>query len=233
MKVQSAKGELAPDLLRSLLRGMLIPPCCRFQYFKAGRQLLDITDCRDLTSLQAICFMVLFLQSSAKLSTCYSYVGIALRAALRLGLHRSVTANFNPIERELRKRVFWVIRKMDVYVSTLLGLPQMLNDEDIDQEYPLDVDDEFITAEGILPMPPGRTSRMAGPNAHTRLVDIIVKVVKYIYPVKNAKHRSKDDQTYMVSHSKIREIERDLQAWMEALPPALRPGEEAPPELER
>ncbi|KAJ9192023.1 transcriptional regulator family: Fungal Specific TF [Paecilomyces variotii] len=204
-----------------------------FQYWKAGRQLIDITDCRDLTSLQAICFMVLFLQSSAKLSTCYSYVGIALRAALRLGLHRSVTANFNPIERELRKRIFWVIRKMDVYVSTLLGLPQMLSDQDIDQEYPLSVDDEFITADAILPMPPGRVSLMEGANAHSRLVNIIVKVVKYIYPVKNAKHRSKNDQTYMVSHSKIREIERDLQAWMEELPSALRPGEEAGPELER
>lgn len=204
-----------------------------FQYFRACRQLLDITDCRDLTSIQAICFMILFLQSSAKLSTCYSYVGIALRAALRLGLHRSVAANFNPVERELRKRIFWVVRKMDVYVSTLLGLPQMVSPEDIDQEYPLEIDDEFINAAGILPMPSDRTSLMAGANAHTRLVDIIVKVVKYIYPVKPTKHQTKSGHTYMVSHSKIREIERDLQAWMEALPSTLRPGDEVPPELER
>lgn len=230
MRVLLVKGKSSCHLHR---RATVDINSGRFQYWKAGRQLIDITDCRDLTSLQAICFMVLFLQSSAKLSTCYSYVGIALRAALRLGLHRSVTANFNPIERELRKRIFWVIRKMDVYVCTLLGLPQMLSDEDIDQEYPLSIDDEFITADGILPMPPGRVSLMAGANAHTRLVGIIVKVVKYIYPVKNAKHRSKNDQTYMVSHSKIREIERDLQVWMEELPSALRPGEEAPPELER
>lgn len=205
----------------------------RFQFFKAGRQILEITDCRDLTSLQAICFMVLFLQSSAKLSTCYSYVGIALRSALRLGLHRTVTADFNPIERELRKRVFWVIRKMDVYVSTLLGLPQMLSDDDIDQEYPMSVDSEFITAEGITQMPTDHTPLMAGSNAHTRLCNVILKVVKYIYPVKNARYRSKSDQRYMVSHSKIREIERDLQTWMEELPPALRPGTEVSPQLER
>ncbi|KAL4897172.1 fungal-specific transcription factor domain-containing protein [Aspergillus ambiguus] len=205
-----------------------------FQFFKAGRQLLEITDCRDLTSLQAICFMVLFLQSSAKLSTCYSYVGIALRSALRLGLHRSaVSANFNPLEQELRKRVFWVVRKMDVYVSTLLGLPQMLSDDDIDQEYPLPIDGEFITAEGIRPPPKDYTALMAGANAHTRLSNIILKVVKYIYPVKNAQHRSKSDQRYVVSHSKIREIERDLQAWMEELPAALRPGTEVSPQLER
>ncbi|KAJ5215590.1 uncharacterized protein N7498_001997 [Penicillium cinerascens] len=204
-----------------------------FQFFKTGRQLLEVTDCRDLTSLQAICFMVLFLQSSAKLSTCYSYVGICLRSALRLGLHRTVTADFNPIERELRKRIFWVIRKMDVYVSTLLGLPQMLSEDDIDQEYPMEIDAEFITAEGIMQMPSDYTPLLAGCNAHSRLCNVILKVVKYIYPVKNVRSRSKSDQRYMVSHSKIREIERDLQTWMEELPPALCPGTEVSPQLER
>ncbi|KAK2757097.1 hypothetical protein FQN54_005066 [Arachnomyces sp. PD_36] len=203
------------------------------QYFKAGRQLLDVTDCRDLTSLQALCFMILFLQSSAKLSTCYSYVGIALRAALRLGLHRSVTANFNPLEIEMRKRMFWVVRKMDIYVSTLLGLPQLLSEDDIDQEFPLAIDDECVGPGGISPMPPGSTSLMAGANAHGELLNILVKVVKYIYPVKHVKLGPNSDHTYVVSHSKIREIERDLQTWMEALPSALKPGEESTPEVER
>ena len=177
--------------------------------------------------------MILFLQSASKLSTCYSYIGIAQRAALRLGLHRSVTANFNPIETELRKRLFWVIRSMDVYVGTLLGLPVMVSNDDIDQEYPLDIDDEYITSAGIFPMPSGRISVMTGANAHTRLVEIIVKVLKYIYPTRLSKHRKKGDNTYMVSHSKIREIERDLEAWMEDLPSVLQPGTEALPKFER
>lgn len=78
---------------------------------------MDVTDCRDLTSLQAIVFMIMFLQASAKLSTCYSHIGIALRSAVRMGLHRSVSVNFNPIDRETRKRLFWVIRNMDTYVG--------------------------------------------------------------------------------------------------------------------
>jgi hypothetical protein len=133
-----------------------------------------------------------------------------------------VTADFNPLERELRKRIFWVVRKMDIYVSTLLGLPQMLSDDDIDQEYPMEVDGDYITSEGITQPPSNYTPLMAGCNAHTRLSNIILKVVKYIYPVKNARYRSKSDQRYMVSHSKIRE-----------LPPALRPGTEVSPQLER
>jgi hypothetical protein len=59
---------------------------------------MDLTDCRDMISLQAIIFMIIFLQCSAKLSTCYSYVGIALRAALRMGLHRAFRDSFTPIE---------------------------------------------------------------------------------------------------------------------------------------
>lgn len=227
MKAPSAKGMLYEF---SKGRSLMLS---RVQYFKAGRHLLEITDCRDLLSLQAICFMVLFLQSSAKLSTCYSYLGIALRSSLRLGLHRSVTANFNPIERELRRRIFWAIRKMDVYVCTLLGLPHMLSDDDIDQEYPMSIDGEFITENGIRPTPEGRIHAMVGANEHTRLSVIVLKIVKYIYPFKTAQLRAGSDQRYVVSHSKIREIERDLQNWMEELPAALRPGTEVVPQIER
>lgn len=201
----------------------------RVQYFKLGRQMIDITDCRDLNSLQTVLVMILFLQSSARLSTCYSYIGVALRAALRLGLHRDFKANFNPIELETRRRVFWTVRKMDGYVGALLGLPQMLNEEDIDQEYPTEVDDEYITAEGILPMPEGKISMMAGVNAHTKLIVGLTKVVKYIYPIKASETRqnSKFNQSSLVSHARIREIEKELQDWMENLPMELRPSEDA------
>lgn len=175
--------------------------------------------------------MILFLQASANISTCYSYIGIALRASIRLGLHRSVSANFNPVELETRRRVFWVVRSMDVHVSTILGLPWMLSEDDIDQEPPSGIEDEYITSEGVLPVPPNTPSLMAGVNAHIRLGQILLKVTKYIYPVKAANLSS--GHTYMVSHSKIREIERDLQAWKEDLPEWFKPGGDAPPDVDR
>lgn len=166
--------------------------------------------------------MVLFLQSSAPLIACYPYIGIAQRASLRLGLHRKIQGNFNPIQRELRKRIFWAVYGMDVYVSTRLGLPIAIHGEDIDQEYPLEIDDVFITPAGIVPMPPSRVSAMIGVNAHTRLLDIIVQVVKHIYPVELAKLQGQPDNTYMISYSKIKEIETRLQEWMDGLPLALQ-----------
>lgn len=194
--------------------------------------MLDITDCRDLTTLQAIVFMILFLQSTAKLATCYSYVGIALRSCCRLGLHRNIKNEFNPVEQEERKRIFWLIRKMDVYVGVLLGLPQMLSAEDMDQQLPIEVDDDFITSEGILPMPPDQFPLMRACNAHTSLVDILQKVVKYIYPIKGFEG-AKAGERYSISHSRIREIEKDLQVWMDNLPMELRPSDDASCELAR
>jgi len=202
----------------------------RFKYFKASRSLMDIADCRDIRQLQAVLFMIMFLQSSAKLSTCYAYIGVALRSALRMGLHRSFPDDFDPIAAETRKRVFWVVRKMDTYVGALLGLPHTITDDDIDQEFPAEVDDEYITEEGILPMPEGRVSVMSAANAHTNLVTILTKIVHYVYPLKGSHSTmaGKTLKSYGVSYGKIMEIERDLQEWQDKLPPCLMPGGDAP-----
>ncbi|KAF2716785.1 fungal transcriptional regulatory protein [Polychaeton citri CBS 116435] len=194
-----------------------------FEFFRYARQLMDIADIRDLTSLQAVIFMILFLQSSAKMSQCYAYVGVALRSALRMGLHRAFDGNFDPIEAEMRKRIFWAVRKMDIYVGALLGLPQTLSDDDIDQEFPTEVDDEYVTKEGMRPMPANRVSLMTAFNAHTRLVAILQKIVRKIYPIKVQSQQGSPDKSYTVPFSAIREIESDLEDWKNSLPPILSP----------
>ncbi|PBP28638.1 hypothetical protein BUE80_DR000246 [Diplocarpon rosae] len=206
------------------------------KYFRAARNMMDITDCRDMTSLQAVIFMTLFLQSSSDLSTCYSYIGLALRAGLRMGLHRNLAGNFNPIERETRRRVFWVIWKLDTYVSALLGFPQMLSYDDIDQELPIEVDDESITKDGVLDMPSGDLSLVfAAGNAHTRLTSTLAKVIKYIYPTKGLEEflQGSAKSSYVISHAKIREIEQELAQWLDKLPMTLRPGGEGSPDVLR
>lgn len=115
--------------------------------------------------------------------------------------------------------------------GALLGLPIMLNDEDIDQELPIEVDDACITENAVIPMPSGKASIMAAFNAHVRLVRLLAKTVRYVYPLHTT--RSKSKSAFVVSHAKIREVEQDLQRWMEDLPMALKPGGDAPPEFIR
>jgi hypothetical protein len=150
-----------------------------------------------------------------------------------MGLHRSFNKNFPPIEAETRKRIFWAVRRLDTYVGAMLGLPRFLEDEDIDQEWPAEVDDENITETGILPMPEGKISVMAAFNAHTRIVQVLSKICKYVYPIKGKQSSRKDSVTYTVGYSKIRELEQDLSQWLDELPAALKPGGEAHPEIAR
>ncbi|KAI0118611.1 hypothetical protein GGR51DRAFT_554299 [Nemania sp. FL0031] len=209
-------------------------------YYSSARFLLqDITECRDLTSLQALLFMILFLQSISNLSTCYGFVGIALRSALRMGLHRHLPhIKLDPIESETRRRVFYICRQMDTYVSALLGFPLLLNDDDIDQLLPTAVDDQFITKEGITTPPPETPSYIEAFNAHVKLMDLLSKVVKNVYPLKRVDPKVVDGDesqyaSYMVSYARIKEMEEELQQWNEKLPFAWRPNPEGPVEVVR
>jgi hypothetical protein len=192
---------------------------------------MDIADIRDITQLQALVHMILFLQSSSKLSVCYAYIGVALRSALRLGLHRCFNESFGVIEAETRKRVFWVIQRMDTFVGALLGLPHSIEADQIDQELPASVDDEYITDTAILPTPENTYHNMTACNAHTTLMFILAKIVKHIYPVKSEGRKTQDgktDKSYSVSYTKIWEIEKELQEWQDSLPMQLKPGSDAP-----
>lgn len=179
----------------------------------------DITDCRDTISLQTVLFIIIFLQCSLRMSTCYIYIGIALKSAVHMGLHRRVTAKLNPIERETRSRIFWVLRKMDTYVSAVLGLPGSIADDIIDQEMPLEVNDGCILEDRILPQPYGHFAQMAATNAHIRLMGILQKITTYVYPSKGVEHRiSGRSKVYLVDYSKVYEIEIALQRWLNELP---------------
>lgn len=185
--------------------------------------------------------MILFLQSVSSLSTCYGFVGIALRSALRMGLHRHLPyVKLDPVESETRRRVFYICRQMDTYVSALLGFPLLLNDDDIDQLLPTPVDDEFITKEGITNPPPGTPSYIEAFNAHVKLMDILSKVVKNIYPLKRIEHKAADGDesetqhaSYMISYARIKEMEDELHQWNEQLPFNWRPNPEGPDEVVR
>lgn len=112
----------------------------------------------------------------------------------------------------------------------------MLSSDDIDQELPSEVDDEYITKDGILEMPNGQPSLLfQASNAHTRLMFTLAKVIKYIYPIKGLEQslQGKSKSSYGINHAKIREIERDLAAWLDKLPMALRPGGDGPPDILR
>ena len=165
--------------------------------------------------------MIIYFQSMGLMHSCYSYISLAIASAFRMGLHRcAVLKFFDPIQQETRKRAFWVLQTMDTYVATMLGLPKNIRDEDLDQDFPLAVDDEYITAEEVLPTPPNHMSHMSVVNAHNRLLLIMANVITYIYP--NQKDLSRQHPSYHVDYARIVKVEADLEEWFRNVvqPPA-------------
>ncbi|QPG73963.1 hypothetical protein FOA43_001279 [Brettanomyces nanus] len=207
-----------------------------YRYFTAARKLIDITDTRDTFGIQTIVMLIIFLQCSARLSTCYAYIGIALRAALREGLHRKLDYPFNAIELETRKRLFWTLYKMDIYVNTMLGLPRTISEDDFDQELPIELDDENITITGYRYERQGsRLSSSGIANAHTKLMLIMGHIVAKLYPVKrkSAPPKSRSFARAIqghpgMAHDIVSELEMELQKWLDSLPMELKPGMEPP-----
>ncbi|SCU94242.1 LAFA_0F20692g1_1 [Lachancea sp. 'fantastica'] len=201
-----------------------------YKYFIAARNLIDITNARDLYSIQAILMLFIFLQCSARLSTCYTYIGAAMRNALREGMHRNLNADtqdYNPIEIEMRKRLFYTIYKMDVYVNTMLGLPRSVSQRDFDQALPAELADENITETGLHFDQQGDVLSSAGiANHHTKLIMILDNIVAELYPVKKTNN--------LISHDVVTQLEIKLRQWLDNLPPELTPGiKDVPAKYER
>ncbi|SCU96889.1 LADA_0H03290g1_1 [Lachancea dasiensis] len=191
-----------------------------YKYFTAASKLIDTTNVADVSAIQTIFMMTIFLQCSAKLTTCYSLVGIALRAALRIGLHKkSSLVGCSPVEAEVKKRLFWTIYKIDVYVNIIMGLPVTLEESDIDQELPGNFNDEDITESGIQSCLSGvQISSCALSNEHTKLI----RITKRIYDEVRS-HKKKDSPSPLPHLRTVQMLQAELDEWQMYLPPQLKP----------
>ena len=110
------------------------------------------------------------------------------------------------------------------YLNCVLGLPASLRDDDIDQDMPKEIDDEFVTEWNILHQPPDHPSIIVGCNVYTRLMGIISKITKYIYPLKAPLVDGKG----LIRLDLVKEIEQDLERWRTSIPEHLvQPAKES------
>lgn len=199
-----------------------------FRYFLEARKLIDISNVSDIPAIQTVVMMTIYLQCLARLSTCYLYIGIALRSALKEGLHRDLgifhsRRRLNPIEIDTRKRLFYTIYKMDIYINSLLGLPGLINEDEFDQQFPMELDDELVNRDAFLiEQQNGRLSSSACANHHTKVTMILLRIVKELYPIKV---RVKPDKPIAPQniHDTVTGLEAQLKSWLDNLPDELRP----------
>lgn len=79
-----------------------------------------------------------YANSLGRVKSAHVYCGIALRIGIGLGLHRSQAGSsiMSPVQREVRRRVWWTLYLFDRMISSKLGYPLAIRDDDIDVEGP-------------------------------------------------------------------------------------------------
>ena len=90
----------------------------------------------------------------------------------------------------------------------MLGLPKLLRESDIHVEYPVDIDDEYVTENGFQPTLPGDLTKVSTALALFQAARILSHVLDSIYP-SAASHK--------VSLSKMEDLEDELDIWSSGL----------------
>lgn len=77
----------------------------------------------------------------------------------------------------------------------------------------MDVDDEYISEQGIQPVLPGEFTKLSSALSVFQGARIMAKVLTELYP---------SHTTYEVSLGTVSSLESELDAWSDALPPHLK-----------
>jgi transcriptional regulatory protein GAL4 len=87
----------------------------------------------NLSAVQALVLLSNYAQTRNKPNTGWNYLGLAVRMALSLGLHREFPdwKSGSPLQREMRRRIWWGLFIFDSGASATFGRPILLPPRDV------------------------------------------------------------------------------------------------------
>ncbi|XPS77055.1 hypothetical protein M3J09_009092 [Ascochyta lentis] len=149
----------------------------------------------------------------------YYIIGLGMRLCQALGLHEEKTLTrgpggrpADPLEVDMRRRLFWSLLTMDYGLSHSLGRPAHFaaRREHIDVNFAELVDDVYISRQGINPAPQASLKKWIGIHFYKmRLLQLEIR--KKLYQRKT--DQPKDDQ-----HPWFAEIQNKIEAWRDTSP---------------
>lgn len=96
------------------------------------------------------------MRNRARPAALFSLMGIAVRIAQRMGLHRDGSfLGLPPVQAEEKRRVWWQMQHMEIMISQVLGCLSMTLYADWDAKLPANLEDSDICI-GMENLPPDR-----------------------------------------------------------------------------
>ncbi|KAL4889750.1 fungal-specific transcription factor domain-containing protein [Aspergillus ambiguus] len=129
-------------------------------YITALQQVPAMCETRSVENIEAMTLLVVYHLRSASSQGVWYMIGLAMRTAIDLGLHRKANEiNLDPVTAQMRRRLFWTVYYLERVVSMSLGRPFSIADRHIDLPLPLDIDDDVRDpALFTRPSPPSPSS---------------------------------------------------------------------------
>ncbi|RKU41375.1 hypothetical protein DL546_003649 [Coniochaeta pulveracea] len=96
------------------------------RYFNYGRFLTTSSVMEDpsLSTVGSYVLITMYLLGASRRNAAFMYLGIAVRAAYALGIHRGdIGSLFSPVEYTIRERLWKGLRFLDLFLSSSLGRP--------------------------------------------------------------------------------------------------------------
>lgn len=184
------------------------------KHYLIARMLVDVADCRDLSSLRILLSFVIFQISVAGLASAHAFMGLACSLASRLGLHYRSThhATISQQDRVARRKAFWAVIKLDIYLSAVLGLPAFIDLREVDPAIDSTLE-EALTE--ISPEVPSRNAIMLAVSAkHLEVMRLITKAIKTLYPMPTTSYNDpKIAGNISIPISKLTQIEEEFKIW--------------------
>ncbi|KAG9185312.1 hypothetical protein G6011_07856 [Alternaria panax] len=137
-------------------------------FFIQALQLLPDTNrlCREpVTAVEILCCIALYLQALDSRNA--AHIGQAMRISMIQGMHTDMPVENlgQPLVQRCRK-IWWTVYILDRQMTSLMGLPQSIQDDDISCQLP-----EFV----------GSTQRVAALNMQIRLARIHAEIARTVY----------------------------------------------------
>lgn len=173
-------------------------------------------------SVEAALLLVvhLVLQKRDTDPMCWHTFGTAIRLAQRMGYHRDpsyLNRNSNmkisPFDAEMRRRTWYTLEHLDISFGFLLGIPPVIQGEDVDTQLPSNLRDEEFN-EHSQSLPPSRPVSDFTPVLsyifYARLVQVLRRVVKQVIAIVEP------------SYGDVISLDADLRSLHDDVPPNLR-----------
>ncbi|KMU83742.1 hypothetical protein CIHG_01525 [Coccidioides immitis H538.4] len=157
----------------------------------------------DITSIQALLLITLFMLTIAKRNAAWAYFGMQFDPLYALGLHRKTTATaFTSADQRLRKNIWRSMYILDCYLSASLGRPNGISSRDAADLFTDDADDDQHMSElEVL--------ETAALRASVRAARLLGEILSSVYAERK------------ISVKFVQKSSKQFQEWKDVLPTSL------------